>query len=64
MENPSDYIILGTGLTQTILAGLLSEKGKLVSIFDSSNHYGEEMNCINIDTYFSNIEFNTTNLAF
>lgn len=35
-----DVIVLGTGLTECILSGVLSVKGKKVLHIDRNDHYG------------------------
>lgn len=47
-----DVIVLGTGLTECILSGVLSVKGKKVLHIDRNNHYGGEAASVNIGTLF------------
>lgn len=47
-----DVIVLGTGLTECILSGVLSVKGKKVLHIDRNDHYGGESASVNIETLF------------
>ncbi|KKA27360.1 hypothetical protein TD95_003207 [Thielaviopsis punctulata] len=47
-----DVIVLGTGLTECILSGVLSVKGKKVLHIDRNDHYGAEAASVNIETLF------------
>jgi Rab GDP dissociation inhibitor len=40
-----DVIVLGTGLTECILSGVLSVKGKKVLHIDRNDHYGGCVPC-------------------
>ena len=42
-----DVIVLGTGLTECILSGVLSVKGKKVLHIDRNDHYG---GCVHRDS--------------
>lgn len=43
-----DYIVLGTGLTECILSGLLSVEGKKVLHMDRNDYYGAESASLNL----------------
>merc|ERR1712230_104029 len=47
-----DVIVLGTGLTECVLSGVLSVKGKKVLHIDRNDHYGGEAASVNIETLF------------
>ncbi|KIW81004.1 hypothetical protein AYO21_01864 [Fonsecaea monophora] len=47
-----DVIVLGTGLTECVLSGVLSVKGKKVLHIDRNDHYGGEAASINIEALF------------
>ncbi|RDA91648.1 hypothetical protein CP533_0057 [Ophiocordyceps camponoti-saundersi (nom. inval.)] len=47
-----DVIVLGTGLTECILSGVLSVKGRRVLHVDRNNHYGGEAASVNLETLF------------
>ncbi|OIW31759.1 rab GTPase activator [Coniochaeta ligniaria NRRL 30616] len=47
-----DVIVLGTGLTECILSGVLSVKGKKVLHIDRNDHYGAEAASVNLETLF------------
>lgn len=47
-----DVIVLGTGLTECILSGVLSVKGKKVLHIDRNDHYGGEAASLNIEALF------------
>ncbi|KAI1133759.1 rab GDP-dissociation inhibitor [Nemania abortiva] len=47
-----DVIVLGTGLTECILSGVLSVKGKKVLHIDRNDHYGGEAASVNIESLF------------
>ncbi|KAI1437193.1 rab GDP-dissociation inhibitor [Xylaria sp. CBS 124048] len=47
-----DVIVLGTGLTECILSGVLSVKGKKVLHIDRNDHYGGESASVNIEALF------------
>jgi RAB protein geranylgeranyltransferase component A len=52
-----DVIVLGTGLTECILSGLLSVEGKKVLHMDRNDYYGAESASLNLTQVF------TTDLA-
>ncbi|KIV89863.1 hypothetical protein PV10_07231 [Exophiala mesophila] len=47
-----DVIVLGTGLTECVLSGVLSVKGKKVLHIDRNDHYGGEAASVNIEALF------------
>ncbi|KAK3684486.1 Rab GDP dissociation inhibitor alpha [Vermiconidia calcicola] len=47
-----DLIVLGTGLTECILSGVMSVKGKKVLHMDRNDHYGGEAASVNLETLF------------
>jgi Rab GDP dissociation inhibitor len=47
-----DAIILGTGLTECIISGLLSVEGKRVLHLDRNNYYGAEAASLGINDLF------------
>ncbi len=49
-----DVIVLGTGLTECILSGVLSVKGKKVLHIDRNDHYGA---CVHRDSLLSPFPF-------
>lgn len=55
MEETYDVIILGTGLTECILSGMLSVDGKKVLHVDKNNYYGGKAASLTLEqcwTYF------------
>ena len=47
-----DIVVLGTGLTECILSGVMSVKGKKVLHMDRNDHYGGEAASVNLETLF------------
>lgn len=47
-----DVIVLGTGLTECVLSGVLSVQGKKVLHIDRNNHYGGEAASLNMDALY------------
>ncbi|KAL8741913.1 MAG: hypothetical protein Q9190_005537 [Brigantiaea leucoxantha] len=47
-----DVVVLGTGLTECVLSGVLSVKGKKVLHIDRNDHYGGEAASVNIESLF------------
>jgi len=47
-----DVVVLGTGLTECILSGVLSVKGKKVLHMDRNDHYGGEAASVNLEAMF------------
>ncbi|KAK3352333.1 GDP dissociation inhibitor [Lasiosphaeria hispida] len=47
-----DVIVLGTGLTECILSGVLSVKGKKVLHIDRNDHYGADAASVNLEVLF------------
>jgi len=48
MDEEYDFIVLGTGLTECILSGLLSVEGKKVLHMDRNDYYGAESASLNL----------------
>merc|ERR1711939_620892 len=60
-----DLVVLGTGLTECILSGVMSVKGKKVLHMDRNDHYGGESSSVNLETLFKkygNYQFHFTPL--
>lgn len=51
-----DAIILGTGLTECVISGLLSVKGKRVLQIDRNGYYGGEGASLNLSTLFEKFQ--------
>ena len=47
-----DVVVLGTGLTECILSGVMSVKGKKVLHMDRNDHYGGEAASVNLESMF------------
>lgn len=47
-----DVVVMGTGLTECILSGVLSVKGQKVLHIDRNDHYGGEAASLNIEALF------------
>ncbi|KAF1987409.1 rab GTPase activator [Aulographum hederae CBS 113979] len=47
-----DVVVLGTGLTECVLSGVLSVKGKKVLHIDRNDHYGGEAASVNLEYLF------------
>ncbi|KAL1982885.1 hypothetical protein VTN96DRAFT_813 [Rasamsonia emersonii] len=47
-----DVVVLGTGLTECVLSGVLSAKGNKVLHIDRNDHYGGEAASVNIEALF------------
>lgn len=47
-----DLVVLGTGLTECILSGVMSVRGKKVLHMDRNDHYGGEAASVNLETLF------------
>lgn len=47
-----DVVVLGTGLTECVLSGVLSVKGKKVLHIDRNDHYGGESASLNIEALY------------
>ncbi|CAH7671791.1 GDP dissociation inhibitor [Phakopsora pachyrhizi] len=52
MDEEYDYIVLGTGLTECILSGLLSVDGKKVLHMDRNDYYGAESASLNLSQLY------------
>lgn len=48
MDEEYDVIVLGTGLTECILSGLLSVEGKKVLHMDRNDYYGGDSASLNL----------------
>lgn len=48
MDQEYDYVILGTGLTECILSGILSMEGNKVLHLDQNQFYGGECASLNL----------------
>ncbi|OBZ83599.1 putative secretory pathway GDP dissociation inhibitor 1 [Choanephora cucurbitarum] len=53
MDEEYDVIVLGTGLTECILSGLLSVDGKKVLHMDRNDYYGAESASLNLTTFYN-----------
>ena len=51
-DDTYDVIVLGTGLTECILSGLLSVEGKKVLHMDRNDYYGGESASLNLSQVF------------
>lgn len=49
MDGKYDVIVLGTGLTECIISGLLSVEGKRVLHIDKNTYYGGECASLSLD---------------
>ncbi|OQO02630.1 hypothetical protein B0A48_12158 [Cryoendolithus antarcticus] len=47
-----DIVVLGTGLTECVLSGVFSVKGKKVLHIDRNDHYGGESASVNLETLY------------
>ena len=56
MNEEYDVIILGTGLKECILSGLLSVSGKKVLHLDRNDYYGGESASLNLKQLFKKFE--------
>ncbi|KAG2056969.1 rab GDP-dissociation inhibitor [Suillus hirtellus] len=52
MDEEYDVIVLGTGLTECILSGLLSVEGKKVLHMDRNDYYGGESASLNLTQFY------------
>ncbi|QRW12025.1 Rab proteins geranylgeranyltransferase component A [Ceratobasidium sp. AG-Ba] len=60
MDEEYDVIVLGTGLTECVLSGLLSVEGKKVLHMDRNDYYGADsasLNLTQVGGFFSQITF-------
>ena len=53
MDENYDVIVLGTGLTECILSGLLSIEGKKVLHVDKQDHYGGESSSVTLSELYA-----------
>lgn len=58
MEEDYDIIVLGTGLTECILSGLLSVEGKKVLQIDRQDHYGGESASVTLSKLYGKFKQN------
>mmetsp|Transcript_6489 Transcript_6489/g.7047 ORF Transcript_6489/g.7047 Transcript_6489/m.7047 type:complete len:445 (-) Transcript_6489:64-1398(-) len=56
MEEEYDVIVLGTGLTECVLSGLLSVDGKKVLHMDRNDYYGAECASLNLEQLFEHFK--------
>ena len=49
MNQEYDFIILGTGLKESVLSGVLSVEGKKVLHIDRNSYYGGECSSLNLN---------------
>ena len=49
----SQYVVLGTGLTECILSGLLSVEGKKVLHMDRNDYYGGDSASLNLTQVYN-----------
>ncbi|AMD21899.1 HFR044Wp [Eremothecium sinecaudum] len=59
MDEDYDVIVLGTGLTECILSGLLSVEGKKVLHIDRQDHYGGESASVTLSQLYSKFKQNS-----
>lgn len=52
MDQEYDVIVLGTGLTECIISGLMSVSGKKVLHLDRNGYYGGESASLNLEQMF------------
>jgi len=55
MEESYDVIVLGTGLTECIISGLLSVNGKKVLHIDRNDYYGGDCASLNLEQAWSSL---------
>jgi len=60
MDEEYDVIILGTGLKECILSGVLSVEGKKVLHMDRNSYYGGESASLNLNQLFEKFKKNAT----
>jgi len=56
MEEVYDVVVLGTGLTECILSGLLSVDGKKVLHMDRNDYYGGDCASLNLQQAWTHFE--------
>lgn len=62
MDEEYDAIVLGTGLKECILSGMLSVSGKKVLHIDRNNYYGAETGNLLSDIWLERMLINTLKL--
>jgi len=60
MDETYDVVILGTGLKECILSGVLSVEGKKVLHMDRNNYYGGESASLNLNQLYEKFKKGTT----
>ncbi|CAI6599581.1 BAF_HP2_G0015700.mRNA.1.CDS.1 [Saccharomyces cerevisiae] len=55
IDTDYDVIVLGTGITECILSGLLSVDGKKVLHIDKQDHYGGEAASVTLSQLYEKI---------
>jgi len=60
MDGEYDVIVLGTGLKECIISGLLSVEGKKVLHMDRNDYYGGESASINLQQLFQKFKNGAT----
>jgi len=53
MDEEFDVVVLGTGLTECVVSGLLSISGKKVLHLDRNDYYGGESSSLNLDQLYA-----------
>jgi len=56
MDETYDVIVLGTGLTECVLSGLLSVNGSKVLHIDRNDYYGAECASLNLSQFMEQFE--------
>jgi Rab GDP dissociation inhibitor len=56
LEEKFDYVVLGTGLTECVVSGLLSVNGKKVLHLDRNDYYGGESASLNLEQVYKHFE--------
>lgn len=59
MDEKYDVIVLGTGLTECIISGLLAVEGKRVLHLDKSSYYGGECASLTLEQAWEHFEGTT-----
>lgn len=62
MDEDYDIIVLGTGMKECILSGLMSQLGKKVLHIDKNNYYGAECASLNLEQLYSKFNVNTNEI--
>lgn len=56
MEEEFDVVVLGTGLTECVVSGLLSISGKKVLHLDRNDYYGGESSSLNLEQLYTHFK--------